>query len=216
MGQEYRSTPARATELPNPIGAAADDGLTWVRRRFTQFTRPVFPSPVASRMEREPSGFPLSFAPRRPEPDDARQGGDRPTEHGPETTLYDISRTSNPACLLVVCDLASHGVKQQPSRPFHTKRAETCIASPRSILSPAGAALECADCAHVAARTPAATTDRPLSRGSRARQGAPDTGTDARRRTQAEPRPSRAPRARVSRSGESGSQRARQISWQYG
>jgi hypothetical protein len=87
--------------------------MTGHQRRFTQFTRPVFPSPVASRMERKPSGFPLSFEPRRPEPDNARQGGDRPTEHGPETTLYDISRTSNPACLLVVCDLASHGVIRQ-------------------------------------------------------------------------------------------------------
>jgi hypothetical protein len=99
----------------NPAPASHPAGLRLTRhqRRFTQFTRPVFPSPVASRMEREPSGFPLSFEPRRPEPDNARQGGDRPTEHGPETTLYDISRTSNPACLLVVCDLASHGVIQQ-------------------------------------------------------------------------------------------------------
>jgi hypothetical protein len=99
----------------NPAPASHPAGLRLTRhqRRFTQFTRPVFPSPVASRMEREPSGFPLSFEPRRPEPDNARQGGDRPTEHGPETTLYDISRTSNPACLLVVCDLASHGVNRQ-------------------------------------------------------------------------------------------------------
>jgi hypothetical protein len=98
---------------PAPASHPAGLRLTRHQRRFTQFTRPVFPSPVASRMEREPSGFPLSFEPRRPEPDNARQGGDRPTEHGPETTLYDISRTSNPACLLVVCDLASHGVIRQ-------------------------------------------------------------------------------------------------------
>jgi hypothetical protein len=38
-----------------------------------------FPSPVAARMERAPSGFPPGFAPRRPGADDARRGGDRPS-----------------------------------------------------------------------------------------------------------------------------------------
>jgi hypothetical protein len=122
--------------------------LTRHQRRFTQFTRPVFPSPVTSRMEREPSGFPLSFEPRRPEPDNARQGGDRPTEHGPETTLYDISRTSNPARLLVVCDLASHGVKQQrapgsrlPLGAGRTRASATSCLCTAAVLHPAGRAL---------------------------------------------------------------------------
>ena len=82
---------------PAPASHLAGLRLTRHQRRFTQFTRPVFPSPVASRMERAALGLSPSFEPRRPEPDNARQGGDRPIEHGPETTLYDISRTSNPA-----------------------------------------------------------------------------------------------------------------------
>ena len=54
-------------------------------------------------------GFSLSFGPRRPGAGRRTSGWGQAIEHGPETTLYDISRTSNPACLLVVCDLASHG-----------------------------------------------------------------------------------------------------------
>jgi hypothetical protein len=54
-------------------------------------------------------GFSLSFGPRRPGAGRRTSGWGQAIEHGPQTTLYDISRTSNPACLLVVCDLASHG-----------------------------------------------------------------------------------------------------------
>jgi hypothetical protein len=55
-----------------------------------------------------PLGFPLSFAPRRPGAGRRTSRWGQAVEHGPGTTLYDISRTSNPACSLVSCDLASH------------------------------------------------------------------------------------------------------------
>jgi hypothetical protein len=57
------------------------------------------------------SGFPPSFAPRRPKPDDARRGRDRP----PSTDLKQHLRHQpnlHLACLLMVCDLASHGDEQ--------------------------------------------------------------------------------------------------------
>jgi hypothetical protein len=40
-------------------------------------------------------------------------------EHGPETTLYVIDLASNPACSLVMCDLASHATMQKPTHPGH-------------------------------------------------------------------------------------------------
>jgi hypothetical protein len=53
-------------------------------------------------------GFPPSFAPRRPRAGQRTSGQGQAIEHGPETTLYDIYRTSNVACLLNVCDPTSH------------------------------------------------------------------------------------------------------------
>jgi hypothetical protein len=79
------------------------------QRGFTQFTRPVFPSPVAARMERAPLGFPPSFAPRRLSTGDARRGGDRPSSTGLELRAqHHIRRSSNPCSSLTTCDLASH------------------------------------------------------------------------------------------------------------
>jgi hypothetical protein len=76
--------------------------ITRHQRGFKQFTRPIFPSPAAARMERAAaSAFPRASNPADQESDDARQGGDRSTEHGPGTTLYGISRTSNRACSLI-------------------------------------------------------------------------------------------------------------------
>ena len=60
--------------------------ITRHQRRFKQFTRPVFPSPTAARVERAAaSAFPRASHPADQEPDNARRGGDRPTEHGPGT-----------------------------------------------------------------------------------------------------------------------------------
>jgi hypothetical protein len=69
--------------------------MTRHQRGFKQFTRPVFPSPVAPGWNESPWALP-----RAPHPTlsgDARRGGDRPTEHGPKTTLYAIDLASKPA-----------------------------------------------------------------------------------------------------------------------
>ena len=59
-------------------------------------TRPVFPSPAAARMERAAAwAFPRASHPADQEPDDARQGEDRPSKHGPGTTRS----TSHPLIL---------------------------------------------------------------------------------------------------------------------
>ena len=49
-------------------------------------------------------------------------------EHGPETTLYVIDPASNPACSLVMCDLASHATKQKQSGGWRSKNAP-CVSS---------------------------------------------------------------------------------------
>jgi len=57
-------------------------GLRFTRhqRGFTQFARPVFPSPAAARMERAAAwAFPRASHPADQEPNDARRGGDRPS-----------------------------------------------------------------------------------------------------------------------------------------
>jgi hypothetical protein len=51
------------------------------------------------------NGWPLGLSLRLPHPADQEptthaRGGSRPSSTGPETTLYDISRASNPACSL--------------------------------------------------------------------------------------------------------------------
>jgi hypothetical protein len=46
--------------------AAGNGGLRSRQGGFTQFARPVFPAPVAARMERAALGLPPGFAPRRP------------------------------------------------------------------------------------------------------------------------------------------------------
>ena len=89
-----RARPASATSQRHrpctPFPALHLTGLHITRhqRGFTQFTRPVFPSPAAARMERAAaSALPRASHPADQEPDSARRGGDRPTEHGPGTTL---------------------------------------------------------------------------------------------------------------------------------
>ena len=71
---------------PAPASHRARLCFTRHQRRFKQFTRPIFPSPATARMERAAaSAFPRASHPAGQEPDNARRGGDRPTEHGPET-----------------------------------------------------------------------------------------------------------------------------------
>ena len=76
------------------------------------FARPVFPSPVAARMERAALGLsPWASHPADQEPDDARQGGDRPssTDLGLHAQLTFVDLQSGSP--LVVCDLGSHVAK---------------------------------------------------------------------------------------------------------
>jgi len=75
-------------------------------------------SPVRSSPRPRPRGgtgdasaFPLSFAPHRHRRRTSGRG--QAIEHGPGTTLYDICRTSDLACSLNACDLASHGEEQE-------------------------------------------------------------------------------------------------------
>ena len=85
--------------------------MTSHQRGFKQFTRPVFPSPVAPGWNEEPLGFPPSFAPR--DYSQRTSGRGQAIEHGPETTLYVIGLASNLAGLLNACDLASHSWERQ-------------------------------------------------------------------------------------------------------
>jgi hypothetical protein len=86
--------------------------LTRHQRGFTRFTRPACPSPVAARMERAALGLPpkLHTPPTRSRR--VTPGWGQVIEHEPETTHYDISRTSHPASSLITCDLASHRSKR--------------------------------------------------------------------------------------------------------
>ena len=68
---EARPQPAPAASqrpVPAPRSNIPSAGLRITRhqRGFKQFTRPVFPSPVAPGWNGQPLGFPPSFAPRRP------------------------------------------------------------------------------------------------------------------------------------------------------
>jgi hypothetical protein len=69
------------------------------------FTRPVFPSPVAPGWNGSSWALPPSFAPR--DYSQRTSGRGQAIEHGPETCVYGISRTSNLAGLLDTCDLVA-------------------------------------------------------------------------------------------------------------
>lgn len=80
--------PRFSRRLPLPNGQSLNPahpthqqglGMTRCQRRFTQFTRPVFPLPVAPRWNRSPWAFPRASDPAVTS--DARRGGDRPFEH---------------------------------------------------------------------------------------------------------------------------------------
>jgi hypothetical protein len=82
---------------------------------FTQFTRPVFPSPVAARMETSrPWALPRASHPAITR--NARRGGDRPTEHVPGTTAQLTSVDLQSSSSLNVCDLTSHVAKRASCR----------------------------------------------------------------------------------------------------
>ena len=77
------STASPCTPLRHPIGGASDNEAS----TEVHAIHPSGHSPrLWPRMERRPWASSLSFEPRRPRADDARQGGDGP-EHKPGTTL---------------------------------------------------------------------------------------------------------------------------------
>ena len=79
--------------------------ITRCQRRFTQFTRPVFPLPVAPGWNRSPWAFLRASDPAVTS--DARRGGDRPLSTGPELRCRHQS-TLPSSSSLAVCDLMSH------------------------------------------------------------------------------------------------------------
>ena len=75
------------------------------------FARPVFPSPVAARMERAALGLCPGFAPRRPGAGRRTPGRGQAIEHGPGTTRSTHTVDLLSGSSLVMCDLASHVAK---------------------------------------------------------------------------------------------------------
>ena len=93
--------PLRSGQSLHPAQPSHHAGLRLTRhqpRVHTQFARPVFPSPVAARMERAALGLqPRASHPADQEPDDARQRWGQAIEHGPGTTRSThIPSISNP------------------------------------------------------------------------------------------------------------------------
>ena len=94
-----RRLPLHGGQSLDPAPSVPSAGVRFTRhqRGFKQFTRPVFPSPAAARMERAATqASPEASAPRRPGADDARQGRGQAVEHGPGTTR---STSSHPLIL---------------------------------------------------------------------------------------------------------------------
>jgi hypothetical protein len=77
------------TPLPHPTTELL---FTRHQRRFTRFTRPVCPSPVTPRRDRDPSAFPSGFAPCRYQQRTPRAGPG--IEHTPGTTQPTSRRPS--------------------------------------------------------------------------------------------------------------------------
>ena len=89
--------------------------LTRHQPGFKRFARPVFPSPVAARMERAALGLhPRASHPADQEPDNARRGGDRPSSTDLELLAQLTSVDLQSGSSLVACDLASHVAKDSP------------------------------------------------------------------------------------------------------
>ena len=86
-----RTSPCTPPHIP-PTGYR----LTRQTRVHAMFARPVFPSPLAARMERAALGLPPGFAPRRPGAGRRTPGWGQAIEHGPGTTRSTHSSISNP------------------------------------------------------------------------------------------------------------------------
>ena len=111
-----RHLPLHSGQSFHPLRHPILRGLRFTRhqRGFTQLTRPVFPSPVAARMERAALG--LSPGLRTP-PTRSRQRTPRwgqAIEHGPGTTGSTSHSSILQSCSsLTTCDLASHDDRRE-------------------------------------------------------------------------------------------------------
>jgi hypothetical protein len=110
---------------PAPTTHLARAGLTRHQRGFKHFTRPVFPSPAAARMERTAaSAFPQASHPADQEPTTHARVG---TGHRARTSNYTLNITSGDPPIgssLTTCDLASHN-------DLHQSRDRSGIGPPR-------------------------------------------------------------------------------------
>jgi hypothetical protein len=81
-----RRLPLHHGQSLHPATTSHPAGLRITRhhRGFKQFTRPIFPSPVAPGWNGNPWAFPRASNPADQEPDDARRGGDRPSSTDPK------------------------------------------------------------------------------------------------------------------------------------
>ncbi len=112
---------------PAPTSHRAGLCFTRHQRGFKRFARPVFPSPVATRVER---GRPWAF-PRASHPaitSGARRGWGQAIEHGPGTTLYDIRRTSNQRV---------HSMRATSRRTVQSRALDLTVECARSRTKPA-------------------------------------------------------------------------------
>ena len=107
-----RRLPLHSGQSLHPAALPIDGArLTRHQRGFTQFARPVFPSPVAARMERAALGLSpgLRTPPTRSRTTHARVG----TGHRARTWNYTLNSSVDlqSGSSLVVCDLGSHVAK---------------------------------------------------------------------------------------------------------
>jgi hypothetical protein len=130
---------------PAPTSHLTRAHFTRHQRGFKQFTRPVFPSPAAVRMERATAwAFPQSFAPRRPGADNARQGGDRPSSTDLKLLAqHHISVDPPIGSSLTACDLVSQRQRWASPRPRRSGAVIGHAAGPaylcgRALSSPSG------------------------------------------------------------------------------
>jgi hypothetical protein len=107
--------------------------LTRHQRGFKQFARPVFPSPVAARMERAALGLSLGL---RTPPTKSRRRTPRweqAIEHGPGTTAQLTFVDLQSASSLNACDLASHArfpiTPTKPTVAFASRGLDAPISS---------------------------------------------------------------------------------------
>ena len=88
---------AAASPCTQPRFPSARPPITRHQRGFKPFARPIFPQPVAARMERAALGLnPRASHPADQEPDNARRDGDRPSSTDLELPLNSHPSISNP------------------------------------------------------------------------------------------------------------------------